>query len=76
MGTSGLVGPIGVITGWAQMPEGYTTGAFDWVGMILICFVLPLLITWVIGKIFRAKGSSSREISRSISADLHRIQII
>ena len=56
MGTSGLVGPIGVITGWAQMPEGYTTGAFDWVGMILICFVLPLLITWVIGKIFRAKG--------------------
>ena len=56
MGTSGLVGPIGVITGWAQMPKGYTTGAFDWVGMILICFVLPLLITWVIGKIFRAKG--------------------
>ena len=56
MGTSGLVGPIGVITGWAQMPEGYTTGAFDCVGMILICFVLPLLITWVIGKIFRAKG--------------------
>ena len=26
------------------------------VGMILICFVLPLLITWMIGRIFRAKG--------------------
>ena len=56
MGTSGLVGPIGVVTGWAQMPEGYQTGAFEWAGMILICFVLPLVITWVIGKIFRAKG--------------------
>ena len=56
MGTSGLVGPIGVVTGWAQMPEGYRTGAFEWAGMILICFVLPLVITWVLGKIFRAKG--------------------
>lgn len=56
MGTSGLVGPIGVVTGWTQMPEGYQTGAFEWIGMILICFVLPLLITWVIGKIFRARG--------------------
>ena len=56
MGTSGLVGPIGVVTGWVQMPEGYQTGIFEWIGMILICFVLPLLITWVIGKIFRAKG--------------------
>ena len=45
MGTSGLVGPIGVVTGWAQMPEGYQTGAFEWAGMILICFVLPLVIT-------------------------------
>ncbi len=21
---------IGVVTGWAQMPEGYQTGAFEW----------------------------------------------
>ena len=27
MGTSGMVGPIGVITGWAKMPEGYAVGA-------------------------------------------------
>ena len=38
------------------MPEGYTTGAADWIGMILICFVLPLVLTWAIGKVFRAKG--------------------
>ena len=57
MGTSGLVGPIGVVTGWAQMPEGYDDGCVSTGSvMILICFVLPLLITWVIGKIFRAKG--------------------
>ena len=31
-------------------------GAADWIGMILICFVLPLVITWAIGKVFRAKG--------------------
>ena len=56
MGTSGLVGPIGIVSGWSQMPEGYEAGAFQWVGMILICFVLPVVITWITGKIFRAKG--------------------
>ena len=56
MGSSGLVGPIGVITGWADMPKGYEAGAFQWIGMALICFVLPVLLTWILGKIFRAKG--------------------
>lgn len=56
MGTSGLVGPIGIISGWASMPDGYKAGAFQWIGMLLICFVLPVAITWIIGKIFRAKG--------------------
>lgn len=56
MGTSGLVGPIGIISGWASMPDGYKAGAFQWIGMLLICFVLPVAITWIIGKIFRARG--------------------
>ena len=56
MGTSGLVGPIGIITGWSQLPKGYEAGAFQWAGMILICFVLPIVITWATGKVFRAKG--------------------
>lgn len=56
MGTSGLVGPIGIISGWASMPDGYKAGAFQWIGMLMICFVLPVAITWIIGKIFRARG--------------------
>ena len=56
MGTSGLVGPIGIVTGWTNMPEGMSVTAADWIGMILLCFVLPLVLTWAIGKAFRAKG--------------------
>lgn len=56
MGTSGLVGPIGIITGWSKMPEGYSTGVKDWVGLILLCIVLPIVMNWAIGKFMRAKG--------------------
>lgn len=56
MGTSGLVGPIGIITGWTNMPKGYVVGMFDWIGMILLCFVLPLVLTWIFGKIMRSMG--------------------
>lgn len=56
MGTAGLVGPIGIITGWSNMPEGYAVGVFDWLGMILVCFVLPVLLSWAIGKFMRKKG--------------------
>ena len=31
-------------------------GAFDWLGMILVCFVLPVLLSWAIGKFMRKKG--------------------
>ena len=56
MGTAGLVGPIGIITGWSNMPKGYAPGAFDWVGMILVCFILPVVLSWAIGKFMRKKG--------------------
>lgn len=56
MGTSGLVGPIGIITGWGNMPEGYAAGVKDWIGLILLCFVLPIVLNWFIGKFMRAKG--------------------
>ncbi len=45
MGTCGLVGPIGVITGW--MANGTPT-AMDWVGLVLIAIVLPAVLTWLI----------------------------
>ena len=50
MGTCGLVGPIGIYT---AMPEG---GANMWIGMLLVCFVLPAVLTWLFGLVFRKIG--------------------
>lgn len=55
MGTCGLCGQIGVWTGWlAPSEEALARGAaaivptgFDWLGLILICFVLPAILSWV-----------------------------
>lgn len=52
MGTCGMVGPIGVYAGWVN---DVTIGAktaitgMDWLAMILICFLLPAVLTWLIG---------------------------
>lgn len=59
MGTCGLVGQIGVYAGWVN---DVATGAkaaittFDWIGLVLICFVLPAVLTTVFGAIFRKIG--------------------
>ena len=47
MGTCGLVGPLGVIS---AMPDG---GSQMWWGILLICFILPAVLTWLFGFIFR-----------------------
>ena len=47
MGTCGLVGPFGIIT---AMPDG---GTKMWLGILLVCFVLPAILTWIFGEIFR-----------------------
>ena len=47
MGTCGLVGQIGVYTGWVNDIAAGTKAAitsFDWLGLILICFVLPAIL--------------------------------
>lgn len=59
MGTCGLVGQIGVYTGWindiaAGLKAGITP--FDWAGLLLICFLLPGLLTWLFGLFFRRIG--------------------
>ena len=59
MGTCGLVGQIGVYAGWVNdvatgVKDAIT--AFDWAGMILICFVLPAVLTWLFGLFFRKIG--------------------
>ncbi len=59
MGTCGLVGQIGVYTGWLNEIEAGTrtaVTAFDWVGLILICFVLPAVLSTVFCRIERKLG--------------------
>ena len=59
MGTCGLVGQIGVYTGWLNDIDAGTKAAvtgFDWLGLILISFVLPAILTFVFGLILRKIG--------------------
>lgn len=47
MGTCGLVGQIGVYTGWVNDVANGTKAAitaFDWIGLFLICFLLPAIL--------------------------------
>ena len=56
MGTCGFVGQIGVYTGWV---DDVASGAkvaittMDWVGLALICFVLPAVLSWIFCQILR-----------------------
>ena len=53
MGTCGLCGPIGVWSGWVSPSEAalakgaaaLSPAALDWLGLILICLVLPALLS-------------------------------
>ena len=64
MGTCGLCGQLGVWTGWVNPSEkalangaaAILPGAFDWLGLLLISFVLPALLTWLFGLFFRHIG--------------------
>lgn len=49
MGTCGLVGPIGVIDGTESSP-------LMWVGLVLICFVLPAIFSIIFNEIMRKLG--------------------
>ena len=64
MGTCGLCGPIGVWTGWLTpgaeaLAKGATAIApsvMDWLGLVLICLVLPAVLCWAFGLAFRKLG--------------------
>ncbi len=49
MGTCGMVGPIGVITSteWTSMM---------WIGLLLVCIVLPAILSFAFNEIFRKLG--------------------
>ncbi|MCD8222269.1 MAG: PTS sugar transporter subunit IIC [Clostridiales bacterium] len=49
MGTCGLVGPIGIYTAMGG-------GSNMWLGILLVCFVLPAILTFIFGEILRKIG--------------------
>ena len=59
MGTCGFCGQIGVWTGWvADVASGAKASitATDWIGLALICFVLPAVLSVVFCNILRKIG--------------------
>jgi uncharacterized membrane protein len=59
MGTCGLVGQIGVYAGWVNdVANGAKAAitAMDWIGLILISFVLPAVLTPLISIPLRKAG--------------------
>lgn len=64
MGTCGLCGPIGVWTGWLAPSEAAVAngaaaivpGVMDWLGLILVCFILPGVLCWALGLACRKLG--------------------
>ena len=64
MGTCGLCGQIGVWTGWLSPSEeaiakgaaAITPTGFDWLGLVLICFVLPAILAPAINQVCRKLG--------------------
>lgn len=59
MGTCGLVGQIGVYAGWVNDVATGVKAAItpmDWAGMVLVCFILPAVLCWLFGQLFRKMG--------------------
>ncbi len=59
MGTCGFVGQIGVYTGWLGDIANGTKAAItatDWIGLVLICFVLPAVLSWLFCLLLRKWG--------------------
>lgn len=59
MGTCGLVGQIGIYTGWLDEIAAGTRAAItamDWVGLVMICFILPAVLCLLIGLLCRKIG--------------------
>ena len=59
MGTCGFVGQIGVWSGWVNDVALGVKAAitpFDWLGMALICFILPAVLSWFFCEMLRKIG--------------------
>ena len=59
MGTCGMVGPLGVYTGWVNDIAAGTKAAVtgtDWLGLALVCIVLPAVLSLLIHLAVRRFG--------------------
>lgn len=58
MGTCGLLGPVGLLLGWLSPENGYNGNItiLNYVGVALICFILPSLLSLLFNEILRKIG--------------------
>jgi uncharacterized membrane protein len=64
MGTSGLVGPVGVVTGWfSPSPQALALGEtalnpafFDWAGLVCVGVLIPAVVALVVCELMRHRG--------------------
>ncbi len=59
MGTCGLVGQIGVITGWSSdIAAGLKASvtAMDWIGLIAVSFIVPAVVSLLVASLLRNIG--------------------
>ncbi|MBQ8175033.1 MAG: PTS sugar transporter subunit IIC [Clostridia bacterium] len=56
MGTCGFLGPIGIILGWFGGEYPTAVGAMDWIGLALICFIIPAVGCLLLDALFRKIG--------------------
>lgn len=54
MGTCGLVGPIGLYSGW--IADGIAPGAKEWLGMALVCVIVPAVVAGLVATAMRRSG--------------------
>lgn len=54
MGTCGLVGPIGLYSGWVA--NGIVPGVREWLAMALVCVVIPAVVAWLVAFGLRRAG--------------------
>ena len=53
MGTCGLVGQFGTVTAMTEAGKG---GMMMWVGILLLNFILPAVVTLIISEFMRSKN--------------------
>ncbi|MCL2124509.1 MAG: PTS sugar transporter subunit IIC [Oscillospiraceae bacterium] len=64
MGTSGMVGPIGVVAGWVSPSEAAVSageavivpGIINWLAIITVAIVVPVVVSWLVATLMRKGG--------------------